>query len=600
MNGIMIVLTLLSGVALFLYGMNIMGEALEKRAGNQLKSILEKLTSSRWKGFLLGAGVTAIIQSSSATTVMVVGFVNSGIMTLKQAIGIIMGANVGTTITAWILSLTGITSDNILVSLLKPTSFTPILAMVGIILVMGKKNSKNADLGNILLGFAVLMFGMEAMSSAVSPLRDVPQFQHILTMFSNPVLGVLAGAALTAIIQSSSASVGILQALASTGAVSYGSAIPIIMGQNIGTCVTAMISSVGANKNAKRTAVVHLTFNIIGTAVILTVFCIVNSLVHFSFIDESASLLGIAVIHSLFNILCTMLLFPFANLLEKMAILAIPDKGSEVEEMEEEKINPDLARLDERFLDKPGFAMEECRGVAINMARKSKKAMNLAIDLLKEYDEKTSARVEKLENQIDQYEDALGTYLVKLSERDLSVKDSRILSVLLHCIGDFERISDHAVNIRDAAVEMNKKNLQFSDKAKQELLVFSNAIRDIIDRAVLAFETGDTGLAKEVEPLEQVVDALNKEEKQRHINRLRTGTCTIELGFVLSDISTNFERAADHCSNIAVCLLQVDEGGFDTHEYLDILKEENSEEFRHEYMELSEKYTLPESKHGGK
>ena len=332
----------------------------------------------------------------------------------------------------------------------------------------------------------------------------------------------------------------------------------------------------------------------------MVVFYTLNTFVHFSFLNTAASPAGIAVIHSLFNIGATILLFPFANLLEKMAILAIPDKGSEVEEMEEEKINPDLARLDERFLDKPGFAMEECRGVAINMARKSKKAMNLAIDLLKEYDEKTSARVEKLENQIDQYEDALGTYLVKLSERDLSVKDSRILSVLLHCIGDFERISDHAVNIRDVAVEMNKKNLQFSDKAKQELLVFSNAIRDIIDRAVLAFETGDTGLAKEVEPLEQVVDALNKEEKQRHINRLRTGTCTIELGFVLSDISTNFERAADHCSNIAVCLLQVDEGGFDTHEYLDILKEENSEEFRHEYMELSEKYTLPESKHGGK
>ena len=419
-------------------------------------------------------------------------------------------------------------------------------------------------------------------------------------MFSNPLLGLLSGTILTAVIQSSSASVGILQALCATGAVNFSTALPIIMGQNIGTCVTAIISSVGTSKNAKRAAAVHLFFNITGTIIFMAVFYTLNGFIHFQFLNTAASPAGIAIIHSLFNIGATILLFPFANLLEKMAILAIPDKESEVEEMEEEKINPDLARLDERFLDKPGFAMEECRGVAINMARKSKKAMNLAIDLLKEYDEKTSARVEKLENQIDQYEDALGTYLVKLSERDLSVKDSRILSVLLHCIGDFERISDHAVNIRDAAVEMNKKNLHFSDKAKQELLVFSNAIRDIIDRAVLAFETGDTGLAKEVEPLEQVVDALNKEEKQRHINRLRTGTCTIELGFVLSDISTNFERAADHCSNIAVCLLQVDEGGFDTHEYLDILKEENSEEFRHEYMELSEKYALPESKHGGK
>ena len=462
------------------------------------------------------------------------------------------------------------------------------------------KDEKKKDIGGIFLGFAILMYGMEAMSGAVAPLADNEKFTGILTMFSNPILGLLAGTILTAVIQSSSASVGILQALCATGAVNFSTALPIIMGQNIGTCVTAIISSIGTSKNAKRAAAVHLFFNISGTVIFMVVFYTLNTFVHFSFLNTAASPAGIAVIHSLFNIGATILLFPFANLLEKMAILAIPDKGSEVEEMEEEKINPDLARLDERFLDKPGFAMEECRGVAINMARKSKKAMNLAIDLLKEYDEKTSARVEKLENQIDQYEDALGTYLVKLSERDLSVKDSRILSVLLHCIGDFERISDHAVNIRDAAVEMNKKNLQFSDKAKQELLVFSNAIRDIIDRAVLAFETGDTGLAKEVEPLEQVVDALNKEEKQRHINRLRTGTCTIELGFVLSDISTNFERAADHCSNIAVCLLQVDEGGFDTHEYLDILKEENSEEFRHEYMELSEKYALPESKHGGK
>ena len=594
------VLSLIGGLALFLYGMNVMGDGLAKTAGGKLEKILEKLTSTPIKGVILGAAVTGVIQSSSATTVMVVGFVNSGIMKLTQAVGIIMGANIGTTVTSWILSLSGIQSDNFWIKMLKPSSFSPILAVIGIVFLLFTKSEKKHDIGTILLGFAVLMFGMETMSAAVKPLANVPEFTNILTMFSNPLLGLLAGTILTAVIQSSSASVGILQALCATGAVNFSTALPIIMGQNIGTCVTAIISSIGTSKNAKRAAAVHLFFNISGTVIFMVVFYTLNTFVHFSFLNTAASPAGIAVIHSLFNIGATILLFPFANLLEKMAILAIPDKGSEVEEMEEEKINPDLARLDERFLDKPGFAMEECRGVAINMARKSKKAMNLAIDLLKEYDEKTSARVEKLENQIDQYEDALGTYLVKLSERDLSVKDSRILSVLLHCIGDFERISDHAVNIRDAAVEMNKKNLQFSDKAKQELLVFSNAIRDIIDRAVLAFETGDTGLAKEVEPLEQVVDALNKEEKQRHINRLRTGTCTIELGFVLSDISTNFERAADHCSNIAVCLLQVDEGGFDTHEYLDILKEENSEEFRHEYMELSEKYTLPESKHGGK
>ena len=438
------------------------------------------------------------------------------------------------------------------------------------------------------------------MSGAVAPLADNEKFTGILTMFSNPLLGLLAGTILTAVIQSSSASVGILQALCATGAVNFSTALPIIMGQNIGTCITAIISSIGTSKNAKRTAAVHLFFNIIGTIIFMVVFYTLNVFVHFQFLNTAASPAGIAVIHSLFNIGATILLFPFANLLEKMAILVIPDKESEMEEMEEEKINPDLARLDERFLDKPGFAMEECRSVAINMARKSQKAMNLAIDLLGEYSDKTADRVEKLENQIDQYEDALGTYLVKLSGRELSIKDSRVLSVLLHCIGDFERISDHAVNIRDAAVEMHKKDLKFSEKAKQELRVFSNAIRDILDRAVMAFETGDVELAKEVEPLEQVVDALNKEEKQRHINRLRTGTCTIELGFILSDISTNFERAADHCSNIAVCLLQVDEGGFDTHEYLDILKEENSEEFQHEYMELSERYALPESKHTGK
>ena len=597
------ILSMIGGLALFLYGMDAMGAGLSKLSGGRMERLLEKLTSKRIMAVLLGAGVTAVIQSSSATTVMVVGFVNSGIMKLNQAVGIIMGANIGTTITSWLLSLTGIQGSSFVLQMLKPSSFSPILAVIGVGLIMFTKNEKKKDIGSIFIGFAILMYGMEAMSGAVAPLADNEKFTGILTMFSNPLLGLLAGTILTAVIQSSSASVGILQALCATGAVNfstYGMAIPIIMGQNIGTCITAIISSIGTSKNAKRTAAVHLFFNITGTIIFMVVFYTLNVFVHFQFLNTAASPAGIAVIHSLFNIGATILLFPFANLLEKMAILVIPDKESEMEEMEEEKINPDLARLDERFLDKPGFAMEECRSVAINMARKSQKAMNLAIDLLGEYSDKTADRVEKLENQIDQYEDALGTYLVKLSGRELSIKDSRVLSVLLHCIGDFERISDHAVNIRDAAVEMHKKDLKFSEKAKQELRVFSNAIRDILDRAVMAFETGDVELAKEVEPLEQVVDALNKEEKQRHINRLRTGTCTIELGFILSDISTNFERAADHCSNIAVCLLQVDEGGFDTHEYLDILKEENSEEFQHEYMELSERYALPESKHTGK
>lgn len=594
------ILSMIGGLALFLYGMDAMGAGLSKLSGGRMERLLEKLTSKRIMAVLLGAGVTAVIQSSSATTVMVVGFVNSGIMKLNQAVGIIMGANIGTTITSWLLSLTGIQGSSFVLQMLKPSSFSPILAVIGVGLIMFTKNEKKKDIGSIFIGFAILMYGMEAMSGAVAPLADNEKFTGILTMFSNPLLGLLAGTILTAVIQSSSASVGILQTLCATGAVNFSTALPIIMGQNIGTCITAIISSIGTSKNAKRTAAVHLFFNITGTIIFMVVFYTLNVFIHFQFLNTAASPAGIAVIHSLFNIGATILLFPFANLLEKMAIFVIPDKESEMEEMEEEKINPDLARLDERFLDKPGFAMEECRSVAINMARKSQKAMNLAIDLLGEYSDKTADRVEKLENQIDQYEDALGTYLVKLSGRELSIKDSRVLSVLLHCIGDFERISDHAVNIRDAAVEMHKKDLKFSEKAKQELRVFSNAIRDILDRAVMAFETGDVELAKEVEPLEQVVDALNKEEKQRHINRLRTGTCTIELGFILSDISTNFERAADHCSNIAVCLLQVDEGGFDTHEYLDILKEENSEEFQHEYMELSERYALPESKHTGK
>ena len=452
------ILSMIGGLALFLYGMDAMGAGLSKLSGGRMERLLEKLTSKRIMAVLLGAGVTAVIQSSSATTVMVVGFVNSGIMKLNQAVGIIMGANIGTTITSWLLSLTGIQGSSFVLQMLKPSSFSPILAVIGVGLIMFTKNEKKKDIGSIFIGFAILMYGMEAMSGAVAPLADNEKFTGILTMFSNPLLGLLAGTILTAVIQSSSASVGILQALCATGAVNFSTALPIIMGQNIGTCITAIISSIGTSKNAKRTAAVHLFFNIIGTIIFMVVFYTLNVFVHFQFLNTAASPAGIAVIHSLFNIGATILLFPFANLLEKMAIFVIPDKESEMEEMEEEKINPDLARLDERFLDKPGFAMEECRSVAINMARKSQKAMNLAIDLLGEYSDKTADRVEKLENQIDQYEDALGTYLVKLSGRELSIKDSRVLSVLLHCIGDFERISDHAVNIRDAAVEMHKKS----------------------------------------------------------------------------------------------------------------------------------------------
>ena len=451
------VLSLIGGLALFLFGMNVMGESLEKRAGNKLKGILEKLTASRWKGFLLGAGVTSIIQSSSATTVMVVGFVNSGIMTLRQAIGIIMGANVGTTITAWILSLTGIESSNIFVSLLKPSSFTPILALTGIILLMRKKNSKSVDTGMIFLGFAVLMFGMEAMSDAVSPLRDVPQFQHILTMFSNPILGVLAGAVLTGIIQSSSASVGILQALASTGAVSYGSAIPIIMGQNIGTCVTALISSIGTNKNARRTAVVHLSFNIIGTIICLAAFSLVNALVNIPFINDSASLLGIAIIHTAFNLLCTLILFPFANQLEKLACFIVKDTDG----------TDKMKLLDKRLIATPSIAIEQSKKTVIEMFDETLEGVREAGGLISSYSEKTAGKVAELEKDVDKYEDKLGTYLVQISKENLSESDSRSVSELLHIIGDIERISDHSVGIANSAEEIKSKKMKKSIKPRQ-------------------------------------------------------------------------------------------------------------------------------------
>lgn len=592
------VLTMVGGLALFLYGMDAMGQGLSKLSGGRMERLLEKLTSKRIMAVLLGAGVTAVIQSSSATTVMVVGFVNSGIMKLSQAIGIIMGANIGTTITSWLLSLTGIQGSNFFLSLLKPSSFSPILAVIGVVFIMFTKDDKKKDIGMILIGFAILMTGMETMSDTVAPLADNEKFTGILTMFSNPILGLIAGAILTAVIQSSSASVGILQALCATGAVGYSTAIPIIMGQNIGTCITAIMSSIGASKNAKRAAAVHLFFNVIGTTLFMIIFYILNAFLKFSFMDTAANAAGIAVVHTCFNVSATIVLFPFANVLEKLAIMVIPDKKTDEDgQAEDAALLPDIARLDERFLDKPGLAMEECRVVSANMAKKAREAMFLSIELLTKYDKKTAEYVVELENQVDKYEDMLGSYMVRLSSKNLSPSESQILSILLHCIGDFERISDHAVNLQEAAEEMNNKGLKFSDKAREELIVFSNAIIEILNKAVEAFENNDLVLAKEVEPLEQVVDYLNMEEKQRHISRLRQGKCTIELGFVLSDISTTFERVADHCSNIALCILQVNEGGFDTHEYMDILKEENDETFRNEYLEFRKKYALPESRH---
>ena len=584
------VLTMVGGLALFLYGMQIMGDGLAKVSGGKLERILENLTSNPIKAVLLGTGVTAVIQSSSATTVMVVGFVNSGIMKLNQAVGIIMGANIGTTVTSWILSLSGLQGDNVFVKLCKPSSFSPLLAVIGVIFLLFIKDEKKKDIGAIMVGFAVLMFGMETMSDAVKPLANVPEFTGILTAFSNPVLGMIAGAVLTAIIQSSSASVGILQALCVTGEVSYGVAIPIIMGQNIGTCVTALLSSIGATKNAKRAAMVHLYFNIIGTVVFMVLFYTVNAVVGFSFLGTATNAAGIAVIHSLFNVFATMLLLPFGKGLEKLACLTIRDDVQPAEVEEERK---ELQLLDSRFLEKPAFAMEQSVHVANKMAEESKRTLFTAMDLLWNYTEDGAKKVGELENLVDQYEDELGTYLVKLSRQNLSVHDSHTLSIVLHCIGDFERISDHAINIMEAAQEMHDKKLIFSPKAEEELKVFSRAVQDIVEKAYAVFRDQDEKLAQKVEPLEAVVDELNQEVKKRHIRRLREGKCTIELGFILSDITTSLERVADHCSNIAVCVTQVREDTYDTHGYLNSVKNEDSEIFRGLVLEEEEKYFLP-------
>ena len=575
------VLTILGGLCLFLFGMTLMGQALERRAGGRLRSLLGKMTTGRLAGFFTGLGVTAVIQSSSATTVMVVGFVNSGLLTLRQAISVIMGANVGTTVTAWILSLTGLDGDNFFVMLLKPTSFTPILALIGVVLTMMAKSDKKKDVGMILLGFAVLMFGMDTMSGAVAGLEEVPEFRNILLMFSNPVLGVLAGAGLTAIIQSSSASVGILQALSATGQVTYGAAIPIIMGQNIGTCVTAMISSVGANKNAKRAAVVHLLFNIVGTAVWLAVFYGINAVVQFSFVSHSIDQLGIAVVHTAFNILCTALLFPFSGLLEKMACRLVPDT----------KAPEKIQILDERFLATPSVAIDRCQEVAETMARISMDALKTSCQLIEHYDPKSAQAVRETEQEADQYEDMLGTYLVKLGRADLNAADSRETAKLLHIIGDFERISDHAVNLVESAEEIRNKGLSFSVHAKQELAVLTAAVGEVMDLALDAFLQNDPALAAKVEPLEQVVDTLKEQLRNRHILRLQKGECTIELGFVWSDLLTSLERVADHCSNIAGCVIEMSHDSLDVHEYLDNVKA-GGPGFLRAYEAYAQKYAL--------
>ena len=583
------VLTMIGGLAMFLYGMDAMGDGLSKLSGGKLEVILEKLTSNRLMAVLLGAGVTAVIQSSSATTVMVVGFVNSGIMKLTQAVGIIMGANVGTTMTSWLLSLVEVEGSSFIMKMLKPTSFSPVLAMIGMIMIMtaGEANKKKKDIGTILVGFAILMFGMDTMSGAVKPLANVPEFTSILTMFSNPILGVIAGAVLTAIIQSSSASVGILQALCATGAMSFGSALPIIMGQNIGTCVTAIISSIGTSKNAKRAATVHLLFNIIGTAVFMIVFYTINAFAPFAFLNTPADAAGIATVHSLFNVGATLLLLPFGNQLVKLATFIVKDTK---EDQEKENI---FKILDARFLDTPSIAIEQCKKLTDDMARITKESLFGAIDLLSNYSEKREKELVEMETLVDRYEDELGAYLLKVSARDLSGEDNHTVNNLLHSIGNWERISDHALNICDAAKEIYEKKITFSSAAKEELAVYTRAIKDILNMTVEAFEYDDIKIAKKVEPLEEVIDNLNRRIKNRHIKRLRAGECTVELGFVLNDVLTNYERVADHCSNVAVSIIQTEDSEVEAHQYIDSLK--NGDEFKRDLEKVQKEYVLPKA-----
>lgn len=575
------VLTMIGGLCLFLFGMNIMGQALERRAGDKLRMLLGKLTTGKAAGLVTGLGVTAVIQSSSATTVMVVGFVNSRLMTLRQAINVIMGANIGTTVTAWILSLAGIDSGNIFIRLLKPTSFTPILALIGIILYMFCKNSKKKDTGMILLGFATLMFGMETMSGAVAGLGDIPEFQNLFILFKNPILGVLAGAVLTAVIQSSSASVGILQALAVTGQVSYGAAIPIIMGQNIGTCVTAMISSIGANKNAKRAAMVHLSFNVIGTTVWIVVFCIVKAMLSPALLNESASLLGIAVAHSIFNILCTVLMLPLAGFLEKLVTKMIPDAKKQENETE----------LDERLLATPSIALDRCNEVAADMARTAVSTLKDGLTSLYQYTPELAENIRRKEDVTDRYEDMLGTYLVHLSLKQISEQDSREAAKILKIIGDFERIADHGVNLLDSAEEIKEKSVNLTESAKAELEVISSALNEILDLTLAAFLNDDIKSAEKVEPLEQVIDQLKERLRTNHILRMQQGRCSIDAGFIWSDLLTNLERTSDHCSNIAGCVIDIANHNMNIHESLREFKN-SSDDFRRQFEEYSNKYSL--------
>lgn len=581
------VLTLFGGLALFLFGMNVLGAGLEKMSGGKLEKILEKLTSSPIKAVLLGAGVTAVIQSSSATTVMVVGFVNSGIMKLSQAVGIIMGANIGTTVTAWLLSLTGIEGESFWIQMLKPSSFSPILAVIGIILIMAAKSEKKKELGNIFLGFAVLMYGMDTMSGAVEPLADVPEFTNILTMFKNPVFGVATGAILTGIIQSSSASVGILQALSITGGFTYSSVIPIIMGQNIGTCVTALLSSIGASRGAKRAAFIHLYFNIIGTILFMIVFYTGNALIHFPFAENVVGPANIAAIHTTFNIFATIVLLPFAKGLERLAYLTLP-----VLEEEKQVQDDTFNILDGRFLNRPGFAIEQCYSLVRQMAEMTKDGFLEALSVLDDYSEEKAQDVFDREHRVDIYNDKISAYLTKLSGRDLTYQDSMKVTSLLHCLTDFERISDHSINVVRNAKQVVENELSFSKKAKEEMRVYAEAVTDILERTTRAFVEGNEALARTVEPLEEVIDDIHKEVKKNHLKRLRKGKCTIELGLTLSDLTMNYERVADHCSNIAVYMLQLSDTRLEEHSFTEQMDARESAEFARMLAEFQKKYSI--------
>ena len=576
-------LTLVGGLCLFLLGMNLMGQALDRRAGGRLRTLLDKMTSRVMLGFLTGLGVTAIIQSSSATTVMVVGFVNSGLMTLRQAINVIMGANVGTTVTAWFLSLAGIDSGSLWVQLLKPASFTPVLALIGIIFYMFCKDTRKKDTGLILLGFTTLMFGMETMSGAVAGLRDVPAFTNLFLAFTNPLLGVLDGALVTAVIQSSSASVGILQALSVTGGVSYAAAIPIIMGQNIGTCVTALLSSVGTNKNARRAAIVHLLFNVIGVTVLLTAFCIVKAALSPALLDEPATMYGIAIVHSVFNILCTAMLLPAGGLLERLAMRLVPD-GKSADE---------TAELDKRLLATPSLALQQARTLAGGMAACAARALENALAAFDAYTPELAQSIREDEERCDHYEDIIGTYLVQLSSRTMSQCESEEATELLKTIGDFERISDHAVNVLESAEELREKGLAFSGTAQEEYGVLAGAVREILHLAINTFAAGDSAAAAQVEPLEEVIDKLKEQMRTRHILRMQRGACSIEAGFVWSDLLTDLERISDHCSNIAGCVLDAAQHNLNLHETLRTVRREDAD-FRTRLAADAEKYRLPD------